>query len=565
MIYKETKNLLQGDTLAEDVLRNSVLILRAGTKMNSHLKEKLMGLRVLEVAVETDDADSKNQDQSQFTMSPDKDTLSKLFHRQLKRIAVNERYGLGLQNEERVKVFENLFVSSMSIKVIYEKMMELRQWDAYSFDHSFDVFLLGMILGDAAGLDDLSSFAIGCLLHDIGKMVIPQWILYKRGKLTTAEFKEIQHHTIYGSEMIARAGLPGDFAALARSHHERLDGSGYPDGLTKEQLNKPTRILMIVDVYSAITMERVYRKPLPAAKAMEVLFRDLDKFDEDLLKMFANRLHIFPVGSDVLLSNGKKATVTYVQPSYPALPRLLMCDQPKAIQIPFNHRLRINLFVGWNEKNGQLTKREVEWNRYLYALTTGEEEDALEAFEFLEDGKRVEDIYADIFDQSIKEIDSLYQQGIITSIELNLARTSTRELLYSTLKGYERKQTKRGQIVIAPIGGETSYLPMQIAGAALKTNGWKVFNLENPLQLDELLQFLKRRSIRMISLMVTNPLHLDPLLEAMKILRRDLPNVIIAVGGNSIPHEVRKRADLHFTNIKEMVMKMEKFRDLSEG
>lgn len=563
MKYKETKDLIKGDTLAEDVLRNSVLILRAGTEMDHHTKEKLIGLGIREVAVKTAE-DEEAAAEPQANGSTDKEALSNMFYMQLKRIAVRKRYGLGLQDDERVKVFENLFISSMSIKDIYEKMMELREWDTYSFDHSFDVFLLGMILGDAAGLDDLSSFAIGCLLHDIGKMKIPQSILFKKGKLTTAEFQQIQRHAVFGCEMITRAGLPKPFAVLARSHHERLDGSGYPDGLIGNQLDKPTRILMIVDVYSAITMERVYRKPLSAAKAMEVLFQDIGKFDDELLKMFANRLHIFPVGSDVMLSNGNKATVTYVNPRYPALPRLRLFDYPKSIQIPFNHRLKIDLFVGWNEKNDSLTQREVEWNRYLYALTTGECEDALEAFEYLEDGRRVEEIYADIFDKSIKEVENLYTNGIITCIELHLATSTTREILYSTIRGYMRSQTKRGQIVLTTVGDHPPLLQTQIAAAALKTNGWKVYNLERQLPLEELSQFLKKQSIRMISLIHEDPQYSEKLLGTMQILKKRLPNLIIAVGGNKVNHEVRKQADIQFTNIKEMVARMEKFRDLSE-
>ena len=393
---------------------------------------------------------------------------------------------------------------------------------------------------------------------------IAQSILYKKGKLTTSEFKQIQRHTVYGSDLITRAGLPKPFASLARSHHERLDGSGYPDALSGSQLNQATRILMIVDVYSAVTMKRVYRKPLPAAKAMEILFQDSGKFDLALLKLFVNRLHIFPVGSDVILSDGKKAIITYVNPHFPALPRLRLLEYPKAIQIPFNHRLRIDLFVGWNEKNGNLTQQEVEWNRYLYALTTGEHQDALEAFEYLEDGKRVEDIYNDIFDKSIKEVESLYRNGIITSIELHLATTTTREILYSTINNYERKQQKRGQIVLTTVSDTPPFLPVQIAAAALKTNGWKVFNLERSLPIEELAQFLKKRSMRMISLIQRNPLHLEKLLETMQILKAHMPNLIIAVGGNSIDFEVRKSADMHFTNIREMVAKLEKFRDLSE-
>lgn len=558
MNYKNTKELLKGDILAEDVQRNSVLILRAGTLIDDNMKKRLLKLGISEVAIETEKP--KGQIEPSPSLSPEKGQLKRLFGEDMKRMAVKERYGLALIDDKKVQILENLFVSAMSIEMIYEKMMMLREWDPYSYDHSFDVFLLSSALGKTIGINDLTAFSVGCLLHDIGKLSIPQEILQKKGQLTAEEFEQIKHHTNLGYDKIRGIGLPEWLAILAKSHHERLDGSGYPDGLHHTAIDTRTRVLMIVDVYSALTWKRVYRDPVPADKALEMLFQDSAKFDIAMLKTFAAILHVFPVGSDVILSSGEKATVTYIHPNFPSLPRLRPFLSSQSIQIPFDLSLRIERLTDWDAKNGALPRHEFEWNRYLYALTTGESQEAMKAFEFLEEGKSTEDIHTDIFEKSMAEIEALYSRGMITSIELQLATTSTRELLYAVLGKYYGSQKEKGKIVLTTVDGEHRFLPLEISASALKTNGWKVYHLESPPPVEDLLPFLLRGNIRMIGFVVTsNPL-IDKLFEVISFLRKEVPDLVVIVGGNGITHEAKKESDVYAKDSRDLIGKIKKYQ-----
>lgn len=559
MKYKKTKDLVNGDILARDVQRNSVLIIRAGTVIDAKMKRRLLKLGIAEVTVKTD----KNEGSAKPSLSSSsrKEDLKKLFDADMKRLAVKERYGLALDDEAKVKVLENLFVSAMSISVIYEKMVQLREWDSESYDHVFDVFLLGSVLGEKLEIDDLTSFSLGCLLHDIGKLNIPKEILQKQGKLTAEEFEQIKHHTTCGYDMVRKMGLPEWMAVLAQSHHERLDGSGYPEGLPGSAVDVRTRMLMIVDVYSALTWKRAYRKPMPANQALATMFQERARFDDDILKTFACILHVFPVGADVILSNGEKATVTYVNPKYPSLPRLRPFRSTHAIQIPFNLKLRVERFIDWDANNVGMTKLEIEWNRYLHALTVGEKQEAVEAFSFLEAGKTPDDIYPEIFEKSIKEIEALYNRGVVTAIELQLAITSTRELLYTTLERYEKKEKNKGRISLTTVDGENRLLALQISAAALKTNGWKVYHLEKPLPAGELVQFLSRRNIGIVGFSVTSRNLTHQLIEAISFLKKELPKIIVVVGGSGVTDEAKKWADLYAVDSKSLIAKIEKYRD----
>ena len=128
------------------------------------------------------------------------------------------------------------------------------------------------------------------LLHDIGKLAISNRILDKPGKLTDEEFREIQSHPVYSLHILERAPCFADLADLAANHHEKLDGSGYPRGLTAEALDLPMRVLTVADIYEALTAERPYREPMPAAKALAIVDGDtphrLDRDVRDALETY---------------------------------------------------------------------------------------------------------------------------------------------------------------------------------------------------------------------------------------------------------------------------------------
>jgi HD-GYP domain-containing protein (c-di-GMP phosphodiesterase class II) len=143
----------------------------------------------------------------------------------------------------------------------------------YTFQHSERVALFAVQLGEALGLrgDELAGLRRAGLLHDLGKLALPNRILDRPGPLSDAEFARVREHPRHSERILARVPVLSALAATAGAHHERLDGSGYPDGLRASDLSVPARILAVADVYEALTAERPYRPALREAQALAVL------------------------------------------------------------------------------------------------------------------------------------------------------------------------------------------------------------------------------------------------------------------------------------------------------
>lgn len=360
MKKKLTEELLDGDIIAEDIQRNDVLIVRAGTEINVRMRKKLIQWGIRQVAIRTEDEDDSQFNESlraflasgpvqQGELDP-KEALRKQFRDDLCSIASEQRYGFGFNQMTILQELEHLFVSIMSVEAVYENMMALKHWDLHSYLHSLDVFMLGHLLGKSIGVSDLSNFSIGCLIHDIGKLKVPRKILNKREELTRNEIDQIQQHPVHGCDLVRRMGLQDEFATLAKSHHERLDGSGYPEGLHRDELDTRIRVLAIVDVFSALTLKRTYRDPIPAADALGMLLEDTGKFDANIVRSFAEALHIFPPGAKVMLSDGTEGVVTYADPYIPALPRMKMTDG-RSIRIPISLSVKVSRFIDLEKDN----------------------------------------------------------------------------------------------------------------------------------------------------------------------------------------------------------------------
>ena len=162
--------------------------------------------------------------------------------------------------------------------------------DRYTQGHCERVAFFGCVLADSAGFNSRSLFwfRIGALLHDIGKIIVPTDVLNKPGKLTDEEWAIMKRHPQAGLELVADIDFPGDISAIIRNHHERWDGTGYPDGLPGEQIPLAARILCVADVYDALTTTRSYRAGLTHARAAEIMRASTGQFDPHLLEMFLN-------------------------------------------------------------------------------------------------------------------------------------------------------------------------------------------------------------------------------------------------------------------------------------
>jgi HD-GYP domain-containing protein (c-di-GMP phosphodiesterase class II) len=150
------------------------------------------------------------------------------------------------------------------------------------------VVAIGTHLGFNAGR--IKALVLASHLHDVGKIAIPDEILLKRGELTPSEYEAVQGHCLSGWRLIEAAGLH-EIATWIRSHHERWDGTGYPDGLGGEEIPLESRILGLADALDAMTAPRVYREPISAAEAAAELERCAgDQFDPELASWVAAAL-----------------------------------------------------------------------------------------------------------------------------------------------------------------------------------------------------------------------------------------------------------------------------------
>ncbi|MDH3527475.1 MAG: HD-GYP domain-containing protein [Gammaproteobacteria bacterium] len=192
-------------------------------------------------------------------------------------------------------------------------LRQLKSKDTYSYSHAIDSCALAASFCRHLGFpkDELKDMAMGTLLLDIGKLKVPKEILDKQDRLTEEEFRTMQRHVTYGVEMLIAAGsISKTTIEMVATHHERLNGKGYPQKLKGETIPVSGRIAAIVDCYDAMTSERPYKKPVSAHDAIRELYkwRGTD-FQEELVEQFIQCLGIYPTGTLVELNSGQVAIV----------------------------------------------------------------------------------------------------------------------------------------------------------------------------------------------------------------------------------------------------------------
>ncbi|CAI87321.1 HD-GYP domain-containing protein [Pseudoalteromonas translucida] len=202
-------------------------------------------------------------------------------------------------------------------------LTQMRQKDAYLLEHSINVSILISIFAKHLNIDKdiIEQLTTGALLHDIGKIKIPDAVLNKPGRFTDEEFTIMKNHARFSKEILQAAGLKGIAVDIAGMHHERLDGKGYPFGKKGDDISQYVRMASIVDVYDALTAERVYKAGMEPIKAFKILKEGCpDSFDSELLTKFIQCIGIHPVGTLVKLSSQKVGLVTQSNPASPLKP-----------------------------------------------------------------------------------------------------------------------------------------------------------------------------------------------------------------------------------------------------
>jgi HD-GYP domain-containing protein (c-di-GMP phosphodiesterase class II) len=197
-------------------------------------------------------------------------------------------------------------------------LTRIRHQDAYTAEHCVRVGILSITFGRFVGLSDPQLETVGLcgMLHDVGKMRIPSEILNKPGALSPEEWQIMRRHSEYGYKLLSSDHeVEPDVQQAALSHHERLDGKGYPQALSAPSISQFTRMVSIVDAYDAMTSDRAYRKGIPTSEALRILYQNRGKqFDDQLVEAFIRMIGIYPPGSLVELHTGEVAVVLATSP-----------------------------------------------------------------------------------------------------------------------------------------------------------------------------------------------------------------------------------------------------------
>jgi putative nucleotidyltransferase with HDIG domain len=230
----------------------------------------------------------------------------------------NARQGKQIKLDECKSVVNGIIESVSRFPSALLPLAQVKTLEAITFQHSVAVAGLSVSFGRVLGLptEDIRELAIGGLLHDIGKAMVPGRILNKPTKLTDEEFRVMRGHASYTIRLLNNVhGISEIAFNAAAQHHERYDGSGYPGGLKGTQISLHGQMMAIVDVYDAITSIRVYHKALPATEALRKMFEwSQSQFNPKLVQAFIKGIGIYPAGSLVRMKSGRLGIVRQVSP-----------------------------------------------------------------------------------------------------------------------------------------------------------------------------------------------------------------------------------------------------------
>lgn len=297
---------------------NGKVLLAAGTELTSSLITGLKKHNVFTIYIEDDVSEGieiiesipeELRIEAVNVITEGLDTIAGLKTAKIRGMMKSERAIRSFQ-----KIFKDILNCLTETQTALNLLATTKIHENYLYNHSLNVTVYACQLAIANGLPlkNIEEIGLGAMLHDIGKVYIAKEILNKPGKLTAEEFEHIKSHSELGFEILRKIHeIPLTVAHCAFQHHERIDGSGYPRGLTGDEMHKYAKILSVVDVFDAVTSHRVYRESLLPHRGLELLYTgNGTQFEPKQIELFKGCIAIYPQGLTVKLNDGRTGIVS---------------------------------------------------------------------------------------------------------------------------------------------------------------------------------------------------------------------------------------------------------------
>ncbi|MEW8955170.1 HD domain-containing phosphohydrolase [Clostridium sp.] len=253
--------------------------------------------------------------------------------------------------DDILKLVEEILDDISSSSNILVNLVDIKTIDGYTYEHCVNVAVLSLIIGIKLELTkgDLKDLCLGALLHDIGKIFIPNHVLNKPSRLNDKEFQIIKDHPLKGYHYLRHINnIPTNSRLIVLQHHEKVDGTGYPFGKGQEEISILSKIVSIADVYDALTSNRPYRLPLSPNEALEFILGNAGShFDFLLVKLFNETIIPYPNGTLVQLNTGDIGVVKENFSDFPLRPniKILKSDNLQIVGCEINLRENLSLVI----------------------------------------------------------------------------------------------------------------------------------------------------------------------------------------------------------------------------
>jgi HD-GYP domain-containing protein (c-di-GMP phosphodiesterase class II) len=342
--------LRTGDRLGRDVYGgpDALALLRAGVRVSDSYRQSLQRAGITSVWI--DDGISEGIEPIEMLEETTKRRATTAIRDAFRSVARAMPRGEELSEDvvREMNDVAELIVRDISRNIHSALALnDLANADGYTLNHSLAVTTLGLSLGmrvmgkygwvDVHGkrrLDDIDNrlvaLGVGLLLHDIGKLAVPQEILRKPGKLTPDEWTVVKSHPMHGYKMLRKADTISPLSrAVVRSHHEKWCGGGYPDNQVGTDIHQFARIASVADVFDALTSDRDYRKAWATYEGYDyIVERGGQDFDPEVVDVFSSFVAPYPPGSRVVLSDGHCGLVKEVRQEAVRLPIVRIIVDP---------------------------------------------------------------------------------------------------------------------------------------------------------------------------------------------------------------------------------------------